>query len=801
MSRVTRRQFLQIGGAVLAVGAVPKGVVGAMEMDMGGRAFNYYKVAVDRKKTAYTVSPFSKLKTPQQVFLENGQVVSSTGFLNHPATRGRSSAIDTIAHLTASDPDRLLYPLKREGKRGENRWKKISWQEALDEIGKAVKDATAKNGAASIWLVRGEDSPDGAWKRYMHTLGSPSVVSLAGDDSKKAGQSLTWGEEMEVPDFANARYILNFGSNIFETFPAYAAAVADGRAERHAKLVTFDPRMSMTAGLSDEWVPVLPGTDGIVALAMANVIMQEGLADTAFINAWTNIPADKLAKHLSQFTPEMAEKESGIKADVIKRIAIEFATEKPATVFSYGGASSHTNGTDTERACMLLPIITGNVEVKGGYCLPRRIQWDDVKPVPPVPAKQAADTKGALFPHAAKSGKANVGVLFNYNTNPAHSAAAAPYWREALKDEKAVPFLVSIGTHMSETAALADIVLPDATYLESNEPVSSPSSLFPWLGVRTVVSKAPGEVRELKVILRDIVHTLDKEGSQGMKQYWDFQDAEEWLGKCVDSIPALKADGGLGTLKDNGLWPSYGTLDSKTGKVLDKDGKPLKAEYGKYKKAGFATASKKIEIHSEPLQKRGLSPLPTWQKAGNLAVAQGKEKESFAFITFKTAYQGGLAAENNKYLAEKDHQNHCLINKKTATAMGIKDGDLVRVTSPAGYIVTRVRATQSIHPQVVAMAGGHGHSAIGRVAQMEPRHKPEWVASAEDRDVRFNLWWDDKGVNPNEIMPLFADPASGSAATSFVVNVEKARDGDNYGDIKTDAALHEAFFKKAAESL
>lgn len=797
MSRVTRRQFLQASGAAIAVGSVPKGVANAMELDAGGRAYDYARVAVDRKKTAYTVSPFGKLKTPQQVFLDNGQVVSASGFLNHPATRGRTSAVDVVAHLTVSDPDRLLYPLKREGKRGENRWKKISWQEALNEIGKAVQDSTAKKGVASVWLLRGEDSADGAWKRFMHTLGSPSVVNLVEDGSKRTGQSLTWGEEMEVPDFANSRYILNFGANIFETFPAHAAAVADGRAEKHAKLVTFDPRMSMTAGLSDEWVPVLPGTDGLVALAMANVIMQEGLADTEFINAWTNVKADALAKHLAQFTPEMAEKESGVKADVIKRIAIEFASEKPATLFSYGGASSHTNGTATERACMLLPIITGNVEVKGGYCLPRRIQWDEVKPVPPTPAKQA-DAKAALFPHAAKNGKAKVGVLFSYNANPAHSAAAAAYWREALKDEKAVPFMVSIGTHMSETAMLADIVLPDATYLECNEPVSSPA-LFPWLGVRTAVSKAPGEVRELKVILRDLVQAIDKDGHRGLKKYWDFENPEEWLAKCLDSVPGLKADGGVDTVKDNGLWPNYGTLDNKTGKVLDKDGKPVRAEYGKHRKAGFATASKKIEISSESLKRHGQDPLPTWQKPGNLAIAQGKEKDALYFITYKTAYQGGQGADNNKYLVEKDHFNHCLINKKTATGLGIKDGDLVRVVSPTGYIVTRVRATQSIHPRVVAMASGHGHQAVGRVASKAPRHQPEWVAAGEDVDVRFNLWWEDKGVNPNDIMPFFVDPVSGGAANAFVVSVEKAKPEDNYGDIKADVAAHEAFFKKASE--
>lgn len=799
MAKVTRRKFLKIGGAAMAAGVLPGNVANAMELEAGGRSYNYARTAADRTKSAYTVSPYGKVKTPQQVFLENDRVVGATGFLNHPATRGRTAAVDAVAHLVAGDPDRLLYPLKREGKRGENRWKRISWQEAIDDIGKAIEAAMAQ--PASIWLVRGEDTTDSLWRRFMHTLGSPSIVGLAGDGSKKRGQALTWGEETEVPDFANARYILNFGSNLFETFPAHAAAVADARAERHAKLVSFDPRLSMTAGLSDEWVPVLPGTDGLVALAMANVIMQEGLADTAFIDAWTNVQADALAKHLAQFTLEMAERESGVKADVIKRLAIEFASEKPATVFSYRGASSHANGTDTERACMLLPIITGNVEIKGGYCLPRRIQWDEIQPVPPLPAKQTAHAESGLFPYAAKTGRIRIGVLFNYNSDPAHSAAAAPYWREVLKDKNTVPLFVSIATHMTETAALADIVLPEASYLERNEPVAGASTLFPWVGMRTPMTKAPGEVREPKVILRDIVHALDKEGGRGMKRYWDFGNPEEWLSKSLDSIPGLKAEGGLGAMRGKGLWPDYGTLDRKTGKVLAKDGKPPKAEYGRHRKAGFATASKKIEIHSKELAGQGQPALPTWRKAENLAVAQGKEKESFTFITYKTAYQAGSATSNNKYLAEKDHHNHCLINKKAATALGLGDGDLIRVASAAGYLVTRARVTQSIHPQVVAMAAGRGHSTVGRVARLAPRKQPEWGAAGEDIDIRYNLWWEDKGVNPNEIMPFFPDPASSGTTMAFAVSIEKAKPGDRYGDVKTDLALHEAFFKKAVESL
>jgi anaerobic selenocysteine-containing dehydrogenase len=778
--------------AAAAAGSIPFKIANAMETDAGGRSYDYFRVAEERKKTAYTVSPFGRLKNPQQVFFENGQVIGAEGFLNHPATRGRTSALDLIAHLTVSDPDRLIYPLKREGKRGENRWKRISWGDALKEIGKTLRNSTDKHGADSIWLTLDDDTPDAMWNRFMRTLGSGSIVRLGDDGNKKAGQSLTWGEETELPDFANARYILNFGSNLYETFPSHAAAVADGRADLHAKLVSFDPRMSMTAGLSDEWVPLLPGTDGLVALAMANVIMQEGLADTAFINAWTNVSAAQLAKHLSQFTPEMAELESGVTAATIRRIAIEFASAKPATVFAHRGASSHANGTDAERACMLLPIITGNVEVKGGYCLPRRIRWDEIRPVPPA-LKRSTKGAGASFPYAAKSGKAKVGVLFNYNSNPAHSAPASAYWREVLKDEAAIPFMVSIGSHMSETAVLADIVLPDAMYLESNEPVSCPSSLFPWIGARTAVSALPGEVRELKVILRDIVRALDPD-AKGMQKYWEFQNPEDWLSQCIESIPALRADGGLDSIKDYGLWPIYGALDNKTGKVLDPDGKPLNAEYGKYKKAGFATASRMIEIWARGARN---AALPTWQKAANLAIAEGKEAESLYFTTFSSAYQGGLAAENNKYMAEKDHQNHCLVNKQTAVALGIADGDLVRVVSAVGHLVTRLHATQSIHPRVVAMARGHGHKALGRVARAQPRQSPEWSEASEDPDVHFNLWWEDRGVNPNEIMPFFADPSSGSAAMAFVVRLEKAQPGDRYGDVQADVALHEAFFKNS----
>ncbi|MDT8317547.1 MAG: molybdopterin-dependent oxidoreductase, partial [bacterium] len=797
MPKVSRRQFLKVGGAAAATLAGSRSAAHAMELERGERDYNYARVAALREPF-YTVSPYGKLKSPVEVFVENEEkVVSVAGHPVHIASRGRSKAIDLVSHQALTDPDRLVHPMKRVGNRGEGKWEKIGWEEALAEIAKKMDSALASSRPDAICTVIGEDSGGAGFARFMDTLGSPSTYKLSGDANKKMGQSLTWGEEIETPDFANSKYILNFGSNIFETFEPFAQTVVDGRTDNHAKLVTLDPRMSMTAGKSDEWLPVIPGTDGLVALAMANVIMEEGLADEAFINKWTNITADKLSEHLSQFTLELAEEESGISADDIRRIAIEFAKAGPATVFSYRGASSHTNGVYTERAIMLLPVITGNVELKGGYCLPRKMEWNDLKPVPPK-AKDSGYNSGTDFLGELKSGALDIKVLFNYNTNPAYSAVGSARWREALKDEKLVPLFVSIGSFMSETAGLSDIMLPEALFFERYEPVTSPSSLMPWVGARVPVAEAPEDVRELPVILKDIVDALDPDAEKGFARYWDFEDTESLMNSYFEDVPAMKEDGGFAAMEDYSLWPVYGNVDTATGRFVNEDGEAVGASYGLHEKNnGFNTRSRKIEIFSARLKKHGLEPLPTWVKPEN---HKTDAEDGLIFVTYKTSYQAGSATANNKYLAEKAHSNHCMINKETAHEMGMKDGSLVRLVSPVGYLVTRIRATNAIRPGVVAMAASSGHWAFGSVATADPELKSPWT-NGVDPDTRYNLWWRDNGVNPNDIFPVFIDPVGGGASMSFIAQVEPTRSGDRYGEIKLDKKSESAHFRKASEIL
>src|SRR3989304_6312201 len=233
----------------------------------------------------------------------------------------------------------------------------------------------------------GRDRSGGATGRFMATLGTNTGVNHTSicESSKKIGMQPTWGPDIETPDFSKTKFILNFGSNILEAayfMNPYSQRVAEGLVDNGAKLVTFDVRLSNTAGRSDEWFPVNPGTDSIVALAMANVIMQEGLYDAEFISKWTNYSAAKLADHLKSYTPERAEELSGVKAEDIRRIAREFATRQPGTLISGAGVSSQVNGVDNVRCVHLLAAITGNIDNKGGNCLPRIMELPEPEPAP-----------------------------------------------------------------------------------------------------------------------------------------------------------------------------------------------------------------------------------------------------------------------------------------------------------------------------------------------------------------------------------------------------------------------------------
>ena len=780
MSDFNRRDFLKIGATAGAVAACPS-VAQAMELKLGGADFHQIRTFHARERAPYmcTTCPYI---CGGYSFAEKGEILKTEGNPDHIATRGKFCSKGLASLFSASDPDRILSPLKRVGARGEGKWVEISWDEAIATVAESVNSALNSD-VNSIYFNEGAFQ-EGAGARFMDTLGSSSLIRSRtpsiGNNAKQSALKKMLGADFAYPDLEHTRYVLNFGSNIMETGMPLASRLADGIVNNRLKLVTFDVRMSHTAGRSDEWIPVFPGSDGLIALAMANVIMQEGLADTAFIDAWTNTTSADLAEQLKAYTPAMASKASGVDAADIKRIAMEFARWKPAVVFSQNGVSSHAGGIDAESACTLLSVITGNIDSEGGLCLPR--QFDVAGPQPTPEKVSGATQHNFTFPFDVKTGAKKVSVLFNHMSNPAYSSPATSFWREVLKDKKLIPLIVDFTPFMSETSEYADIILPDVVGVERHDVASSPTALLPWASMSMPKLAARGEAKDVRESLKAIVEAIDADGSRGMKQYWAFANAKEWVKQGVEATPELATS--YKKFKKKGIWPLYGTLDPNSRKIV-KGGEPVKAPYGTYQAAGFATESGKIELAA-----------PAWQPNPRL---DGIKESEFVMSTFKTSYQSGSQTTNLKLLSEMWHSNPLWINKEIAKKLSISDGALVRVTSEVGYMVTKAWLTHGIHPQVVGISTSVGRTSYGRVAQADPTAIASYAKEEQrDSDIEGNLWWRDRGTNPNDIIPLAVDPVSGIQAwNDTVVSIAPAKEGDTYGDIRVDNVKHLAIYKKS----
>jgi anaerobic selenocysteine-containing dehydrogenase len=697
-------------------------------------------------------------------FLEDNQLVSLYGNPHDPNSRGKLCAKGMAEINLIYDPERLLFPLRRVGKRGEGKWKRISWDEAYEEMAQTLK-MIEKSGD---WLFVETGREEMLTRRFLRALGTDRIFFNSNplDSNARIARIFTWGEDTMIPDLSHAKYILNFGSNPYESHELYVPLIErliESRITNRAKLVTFDVRLSHTAGQSDEWLPIFPGTDGIVALSMAQIIMKAGLFDQDFLKNWTNYPVDALKSYLSSFTPERAEKVSGLKREDIERIALEFARTKPAVAISGGGVSEHVNGTQNERCIMLLNALVGNIDRKGGYLLPRRLLWKEPSPQPPEKEMlENVSTIQEAFPIIKKE-NAKVGLYLSYLANPAYSNPECKSTIELLKDENFISRLIVIDTHLSETACLADIVLPAATYLENWGFDSPPSfDLTPFLTLIQPVIEPLGESRALRstrtarltepvikprgeaVAWDDILIEVAKRIGGRIKDYFNFDSAAHFLKEVLNQFEDLKSRGGINFLKKYGVW-------------VDPVGK--EADYKLYRKKGFKTPSGKFEIYSSRIEELGFSPLPAYEP-----IRQPKKGE-FVLVTFSPNVHT-FRTSNCKWLSEIAHENSVWINKEVGQSMKIKEGDKVKIESEVGSITVKAHLTSGIHPRVVAISRGFGHWGYGSIAQGKRVESP-------DPDTH-EVWWDNNGTNPNPIIPIKRDPiGKGQAWKDTRVKISK----------------------------
>ncbi|MBI4612382.1 MAG: molybdopterin-dependent oxidoreductase [Planctomycetes bacterium] len=842
MAGMDRRDFLRVGALSLAGLAGCKGNGddgdggggnggGEDQLDgkvwiQGGKDFSP-KTGVERKAIP---SACWQCVTRDGIigYVEDGRLVKIEGHPGLPRTNGKVCARGQAGVNTVYSPDRVLYPLVRTGPRGAGQWKKISWDEAL---GLVVNGGTiAGRQVKGIKTLRDEGHPELFMFHYGRMKGSDGTIIkdqfLAAYGTKTIGnhtsicesarwtaQELTWGSHYDNWDLENTKLVLNFGANVLEAHTNHIPmaqrllkAIANG-----VKVYTFDVRLTNTAARSTEWIPVKPGTDLAVILAMANVLLGDGICDTDFIETYTNVKVDELKDHLKEYTPEWAEKLSGVPAAKIRSIALEYGRTRPSVAISYRGLSQHWNGIIGERALLMLDAIAGNIDAKGGRCRAVGAKWKPPFEAPTTAAKGLPIDHGfhgahafpthhvsnQIYPVIAEGSEGRPYVYMTYCHNPVYVNGDCRMSSELLKDETKIPFMISVDIALSETSELADLILPDATYLErwTCDDMVSATQIQEYY-IRQPMHAPLGEARNFCDVVCDLAKMCGCE--------LPFHSAEEFVRATCENTPGVKEAGGFEHMKANGAWydekasPAYlshakevdvskAVLDEATGVYWDKhegdkdfsslDAKNAAKQYiaqkcgdGKARK-GFPPdkgvwKTGFLEIKSKNLADKGFPALPSWMPIPDHA---SMSADQLVLTTFKVRTQTQSRTQNCKYLTELYHDNPAWIHPATASQRGIKDGDAIRVRSKIGEITIKAHVTEGIVPGVVAISNHCGHWAWGEFASGK-----KMFTHACEPDCA-NKWWKETGVHPNWIIPPVGDPIGGTMCwMDTVVTATKA---------------------------
>ncbi len=524
----------------------------------------------------------------------------------HPASRGRNCAKGPATINQIDDPERILYPLRRSGKRGDGQWKRVSWDDALAELGVRIRAAFKDGRRNEVMYHVGRPGHERAMDRVLKAWGIDGHNSHTNvcSASARLGYALWSGYDRPSPDHANARFILLLSSHL-ETghyFNPHAQRIIEGKLAG-AKLAVMDPRLSNTASQADYWLPTYPGSEAAVLLAMAKIILDEGLADLDYLERWTNWRewlAERrpdgprnfttflsvIKAHYERFTPDFASAESGMPRERIVLVArlIGRARGAFASHVWRGSASGNLGGWQVARALQFLTVLTASVGTPGGTS---PSAWNKYKPTFWKEPPGQRDWNELLFPrewplshyemsfllpHFLKEGRGKLDVYFTRVYNPVWTNPDGMSWIEVLRDESLVGLHAALTPTWSETAVFADLVLPMGHAGERHDIQSQETQQGRWLSFRQPVLRAarermgesfrytyesnPGEVWEEDEFWIELSWRIDPDGALGIRSWFEspydpgqkltVQEYYRWIFEnAVPGLPDAAAKVGL----------------------------------------------------------------------------------------------------------------------------------------------------------------------------------------------------------------------------------------------------------------
>lgn len=611
-------------------------------------------------------------------------------------------------------PDRVIYPLKRVGKRGEGKWERISWDEALDIMAERFGQIKERYGAETIATIRGcghKQMANMATQLFSRIIGTPNVLDVNEECSVPGCfmAKVTTGDfgihDDYGPQFLYSKCILLWGSNQSQCRPTQARDIVLAQA-KGAKLIVIDPRPPKELN-ADIWLRVRPGTDGALALGMINIVINKGLYNKDFVDKWC-VGFGELKKRVREYTPEKVAEITSIPKEKIIESARLFATTTPSCLHLRLGAGGGQFNTvsQTGRAITNLMAIAGDIDVRGGNFLgdklggfrfARSVRTLAELPFPPGVEEERIGAKD--FPLKAGSSqtakdfeplhfadntaciqamlKRHIKAFFIPGSNVVLCLRDSKLTWEALKR---LQFLVVVELFMTPTAELADLVLPAAHFLETEIPTRAFSVMGPaynnYILAGQRVIEPVGECWDDRKIVLELAKRM------GVDVPWqNIEDLNDWQ------------------LEKVGV--KYEDILRKPGQMLE-----VPPRYKKYEQQGFDTPSGKVELYSSILKNLGHDPLPYYEEPPQSPISTPELANDYPLILIQHRNISYTHSEFRQLPSLRKQLPDQLIeiNPETAAGLGIKEGDEIYIERPGseGQVRGKAKFVAELDPKVVS---------------------------------------------------------------------------------------------------
>ena len=660
------------------------------------------------------------------VRIREGKAKKIEGNPVHPVSQGRLCARGQSGLNVLYNPDRIREPLTNAGQRGTGNFYPISWDEVLTTIGSRIGRLKIENNASRVRLLTGRvrGHLDELFAQFMGLLGSDHYqqYDFTYPSALKAANKISFGiDQLPYYDIKNADLLLSFGADYLGTWisPVHHSLayghMRQGRAGRRGKTVQIEPRMSLSGAAADEWVAARPGTEGLLALGIAHILVSDGHYNGSDRDQWSDV--------LQAYSPSAVSAETDISEGNIRQLAREFGTSKAALAIAGGATTAGTNAVASAVAVNALNHLAGNLGQPGG------IIFNSDQAFSATPGTRQAGMQGILdLVEAMEAGE--VDVLLVHDSNPIFSLPDGVGFRQALDK---VPLIVALSSFRDETTEQADLILPTNTYLESwGDDVPDPGVGFPVASISQPVVTTLYDTLPVGDIILSLARQIGGELPMAMpwrtmeefvKERW--REEYEKRGSADQDFEAFWQ-----AALEAGVWGQPGVMTGD--QIVPSSSSTIAAITNPASQFAGSETDYPLVLHpylsASLLDGRGAN-LPWLQELPDPL----------------TSVVYGSWAE---------------LNPATAEDLGIREGDVLEVETPAGSVRVPALIFPALRPGVVAMPIGQGHTSYGRYAR-------------------------NRGANPMDLVSMQIDDRSGDLA--WAATRAKVRNtGERLQIIKTD---------------